>query len=808
VAIVKYCQKPSGHWRGRPISRRVNGRRGGSGGSALAIAYASVGLAWTVGHALGLPGAVASSGYVLFALSSIAAIVVGIKRYQPRIKWPFVLFVCSFTIFVAGAAMRDSLHQLGDLTAGRSLLPDALTLPGYIMVGVALLGLARARGGRVSDLDSLLDAALTGLASLAFAWAYLISPALSHQHTPTSVQIVMVCYPALSAFFVAVTMQMISVGGRRRTPAHRLLLLAMSSMVVGDVVYTLVDVHVASVPQRLIDVPYAVAYLALGTCVLHPTMRELCAPLPKSERTPTGMRLLLVSIALGLPVVVTLSKAGALSSERSALFLISLGLTSLAIWRVFRALRAHARSEERLIQQATHDALTGLPNRVFLFERLAQSLSSSVYGDVGVAVLFVDVDRFKNVNDSLGHGFGDELLVAIAGRLVESAGKQRFVGRVGGDEFVLVIEDAASDEAVLHLAESIRKSFRTPFVLRDAEIYSSVSIGVAVSRIDEFQTAESIVRDADTALYQAKAAGRDAVAFFDAEMRDRASRRSRLERDLHRAIERDELVLQYQPVVDVRSRRVVGFEALCRWNHPQLGAVPPLEFIPIAEETGLIVPLGAWVFETAARQLADWRATLVDGADLFMSVNVSSRQLRDPGIVSTLRSLATDAMLPPAALHLELTESLLMDQSTGYAETIRTLRDGGFRISIDDFGTGYSSLSYLRRFPVDDVKIDKSFIDGLEEDDSTELRLVAAIVALGRALGIVTTAEGVESPRQAQRLVELDVDNAQGFVFSRPVAADQVPAVLMRLAQLGSSAAGLCGLASVLTSEETKPSVS
>jgi EAL domain-containing protein (putative c-di-GMP-specific phosphodiesterase class I) len=230
--------------------------------------------------------------------------------------------------------------------------------------------------------------------------------------------------------------------------------------------------------------------------------------------------------------------------------------------------------------------------------------------------------------------------------------------------------------------------------------------------------------------------------------------------------------------------------------------------ITIAEETGLIVPLGAWVFKTASRQLAQWRRNLVRGGALFMSVNVSSRQLRDPDIVATLNLIAKEAMLPPAALRLELTESLLVEESSRYVERIGALRDSGFRISIDDFGTGYSSLSYLRRFPVDDVKIDKSFIDGLEQDDSTEHSLVAAIVALGRALGIDTTAEGVESPRQAARLVELDVDNAQGFVFSRPVAADHVPAVLARLAQFGMSDAGLCGMRPVLKSEETKPSIS
>jgi len=803
----RYWQKLLGTLRTRPISLPVNDRRDRYA-SGASIAYASVGAVWTVGHAFGVLGSIASSMFVLLALSSIGAAVVGIKRHQPRIKWPFVLIVCSFTVFVAGGAARDSLHTLGNLTSERSLLPDGLTLPGYLMLGIALAGLARARRGGVPDVDSFLDAALAGLASLAFAWAYLIAPALSHEHTPVGVRIVMVCYPALSVFFVALTMQVIAVSGRHRTPAHRLLLVAMSSMLVGDIVYTLVDVRVASVPVRLIDVPYAIAYLAFGACVLHPSMRELCAPLPKAERTPTGMRLLLVSIALGLPVIVALSKVGALSGERVALLFISLGLTSLAIWRVFRALRAHARSEERLIQQATHDALTGLPNRAFLFERLTQSLSSSARRDRRVAVLFVDVDRFKNVNDSVGHGFGDELLVRIAGRLVESAGQSCFVGRVGGDEFVLVTDDRGSDEDALLLAESIRESFRTPFVIRDAEIYSSVSIGVAVSRFDEFQTAESIVRDAETALYQAKSAGRDAVAFFDAAMRDRATRRARLERDLHRAIEREEIALHYQPIVDVKSRRVVGFEALCRWNHAQLGAVPPLEFIPIAEETGLIVPLGAWVFKTASQQLSDWRRTIFDGADLFMSVNVSSRQLRDPGIVATLSVLTMEAELPPAAVRLELTESLSMDQSSGYVETIRALRDIGFRISIDDFGTGYSSLSYLRRFPIDDVKIDKSFIDGLEEADSTERALVSAIVALGRALGIVTTAEGVESPRQAERLVELEVDNAQGYVFSRPVPADQVPPVLVRLAQFGMSDAGLCGMTPRLGADETDPAIS
>jgi EAL domain-containing protein (putative c-di-GMP-specific phosphodiesterase class I) len=285
-------------------------------------------------------------------------------------------------------------------------------------------------------------------------------------------------------------------------------------------------------------------------------------------------------------------------------------------------------------------------------------------------------------------------------------------------------------------------------------------------------------------MYQAKAAGRDAVAIFDAEMRDRATTRARLEGDLHRALEHGELVLHYQPVVSVATHDVVGFEALLRWNHPHLGTVPPLDFIPIAEDTGLIVPIGAWVLETACQQLAEWRRELPYGDDLFIAVNVSARQLRDPLLVEMITSKAAQAHVAPNDIRLELTESMLMDQSSGPREKLRALRDVGFRISIDDFGTGYSSLAYLRTFQVDEVKIDKSFVDDLDRPDTAEESLVAAIVAMANALGISTTAEGVETPRQAERLALLRVDAAQGYVFSRPAAADQIPGVVARLRQL------------------------
>ena len=402
----------------------------------------------------------------------------------------------------------------------------------------------------------------------------------------------------------------------------------------------------------------------------------------------------------------------------------------------------------------------------------------------GVALLFIDVDRFKLVNDSYGHSLGDELLVAVAARLREETPPNSLIGRVGGDEFVAVFDMFDSLDAVHTVAEHIRARFTAPFQIRDCEVYASASIGVAMASDDEASTAESLLRDADTAMYQAKEAGRDAVAIFDVEIRDRTARRARLERDLHTALEHDELVLHYQPVVDLETIEAVGFEALLRWNHPQLGTVPPLDFISIAEDTGLIVPIGAWVLETACRQLSIWMRELPGGADLKMAVNLSARQLREPGLVDTVIAAAADYGVDSRSVCLELTESLLMDQNTNARDTLRAFRDLGFRISIDDFGTGYSSLAYLRTFQVDEVKIDKSFVDDLDHPDTPEESLVAAIVAMANALGVSTTAEGVETPNQAERLASLRVDSAQGYVFARPTEAEKIPGVVGRLRQL------------------------
>ena len=754
-------------------------------GTLPARVYAIVGGLWTLGYMLGVLGPFASSTFVLLTLAAMIATVVGLWVYRPYRRWPFVLIIVGLVLFVAGGAARTSLNTLGDLSAGRSIVPDALTLPGYVLVGAGLAGFARARRGGRADVDSLLDALLASLSALAFAWAYLIIPALAHQHSPMKIRVVLASYPAMSVFFVAVAMQIMFVGGKNRPLAQRLLLTAMSAMLVGDIVYTLVDARVISLSPRLLDLPYAISYIAFGACVLHPSSRELTEPVPRTERTPTRARLLLVSVSLGLPPLVILTKTNAsvgrprgADGDRDR---VDCGRDHA---RVPIAARAHARSEERLTQQATHDALTGLPNRLLVFERLTQALAHREGTDALLALLFLDVDRFKLVNDTLGHGLGDELLMSVAQRLHDAAEPGSFIGRVGGDEFVVIITDVGSAEHALASAERIRESFTIPFKVRDTEIYASASLGVAIAGPEMSTDAESLTRDADTAMYQAKSAGRDAVAIFDAAVRDRATKRARLERDLHTALDHDELMLHYQPVVSVHDHSVVGFEALLRWNHPELGVVPPLDFIPIAEDTGLIVPIGEWVLETACRQLSRWRCEVPGGREWYIAVNVSARQLRETTLVDTVLAKVGNQELAPSAVRLELTESMLVDQASSSRETLLALRDAGFSISIDDFGTGYSSLAYLRTFQVDEVKIDKSFVDDLDRPDTTEESLVAAIVAMANALGISTTAEGVETPRQAERLANLHVHSAQGYIFSRPVAAEQIPAVVGRIGQL------------------------
>ncbi len=430
------------------------------------------------------------------------------------------------------------------------------------------------------------------------------------------------------------------------------------------------------------------------------------------------------------------------------------------------------RTERQLNYQATHDALTGLANRAVFIENLRQTLDHARRGGSRVGVLFIDLDRFKVVNDTQGHLVGDEVLSSIARRLQQATRSIDTVARLSGDEFVVLCPDLADIESATRRATEIADLIAQPIPVssgRDVVITASVGVSCVESGLAD---PEAMLRDADVAMYTAKERGRARVELLDNALRERAQRRTQIERDLRLALDNDELAVHYQPIVGYGDDGIIGLEALARWPHPN-GPITPDEFIPIAEESGLILPLGIWVLNKACAEAAHWKTTVPAAADLHISVNLSGRQLGDPDVVANIAAALTRSGLEPDALWLEITESTLMDDAAGAARTLNAIRELGVHLVIDDFGTGYSSLAYLRRFPVDTLKIDRSFVDGLGRDAESEA-IVRAVVGLTQSLHLSVIAEGVETIDQLATLHRLGCDTYQGYYFAKPMPADEV----------------------------------
>ncbi|HEX3623026.1 MAG TPA: EAL domain-containing protein [Acidimicrobiales bacterium] len=441
-----------------------------------------------------------------------------------------------------------------------------------------------------------------------------------------------------------------------------------------------------------------------------------------------------------------------------------------------RDLSERKRFEGQLASQALHDRLTGLPNRVLLRDRVQHALARAGRRGASVALLIADIDRFKVVNESLGHDGGDRLLVAVAERLTEKLRPGDTVARMGGDEFALLCEDVTGYEEAVAIASRVLAAFDQPFIVQEADISLTASVGVAVGALHG-PAPELLLRDADVAMYRAKQGGRARFEVFDESMLADASRRLSVENDLRRAIADGQLRLYYQPIVHLDTGAIAGFEALVRWQHPERGLLPPLEFIPSAEESGLIVPLGRQVLSEACLQAATWKDTHASGERLRVSVNVSAKQLSQPGWSDEVAQVLAESGLAPRQLVLEITESVLMDDADATAVRLEELRRLGVRIAIDDFGTGYSSLGYLRRLPVDILKIDKSFIDGVAEGPH-ESALARAVVKLASTLRLEAVAEGINSRKQLLQLRRLRCPYGQGFFFSRPQPAAAIPGLL------------------------------
>jgi diguanylate cyclase (GGDEF)-like protein len=438
-------------------------------------------------------------------------------------------------------------------------------------------------------------------------------------------------------------------------------------------------------------------------------------------------------------------------------------------------------AEERLLHDAVHDNLTGLPNRELFLDRIeavlgfAKADPAKAETALRPTVMIIDLDRFKQVNDSIGMAVGDSILLTLARRLGRLIKPQDTLARLAGDQFGLVLLSERDTAKITAFAETIRRTLRAPIAFKEREIFLTASIGLTLGDADP-QRAEEMLKDAELAMYHAKRSGGDRIDVFKPSMRARKTDRLSIESNLRRALERDEITILYQPIVRLEDRAVAGFEALARWNHPKLGRLSPSEFINIAEETGLIVELGVFVLERAARQLSAWQRTLRHRESLFCSVNVSSRQLLRHDLIQDLRTVLGRAPLSRGSLKLELTESVVMENPEHAAQMLQRIRELGAGLSLDDFGTGYSSLSYLQRFPFDTIKIDQSFVRTTTK--GTRPVILRSIIALAHDLGMDVVAEGAETESDAVELSQLGCEFAQGFVFGEPMSAERARAML------------------------------
>jgi diguanylate cyclase (GGDEF)-like protein/PAS domain S-box-containing protein len=427
------------------------------------------------------------------------------------------------------------------------------------------------------------------------------------------------------------------------------------------------------------------------------------------------------------------------------------------------------RLQHELQYRAFHDGLTGLPNRALFTDRVDHALASAARDGRSLAVLFLDLDNFKAINDGLGHAAGDELLKTVAQRLREQLRTEDTAARFGGDEFAVLLEHITDPSQVAHVCQRIAAALRVGCHIQGTPVFAQVSIGVTYS--SDGATAEELLRNADMAMYGAKANGKSCFLVFEPVMHQRVAQRLKLESDLRRALDDGHLRVYYQPVFELPGQRIVGVEALVRWLHPDRGMILPLDFIPVAEDTGLIVPLGRWVLKEACAQVRRWQQEIAGLQDLNGAVNISPRQLDDPAIVRHVQEALAASGLRPEKLVLEITESILMRDVAAAAARLEDLSDLGVKLAVDDFGTGQSSLSQLRRFPVDILKIDKSFVDNIDRDPMAS-KLLTVVAGLGASLGLDVVAEGVESAAQAAIIEGLGTLYVQGYLYSRPLDGD------------------------------------
>jgi diguanylate cyclase (GGDEF)-like protein len=741
------------------------------GGCALALAYVY----------LPYP-AVRIGAMALLCLATVAATLVSVRLWRPARRLPFRLFAVGEAIgFVAGAAGSSAAVT----RAGGSPLAAALTMVAYL-VGIAGYALVIRTRNPGRDRASLIDATVVSTGVGMLAWVFMASPYTVDASLPLIERVLSVLYVVLDVLVLALVIRL-AIGGGDRSRAYLLMTAGWLVLVGADAGRALLVLVGAYDPTSPIEAGWLVSYALWGAAVLDPSMATLTDPTPAPRGQLTSPRLAsLAAASLMAPASLAIQ---AVRGQRLDVPVIVAGCVLLFLLVLVRladlvreneatvrelrgtegVLRASLSERDALAAQLEHqayyDSLTDLANRSLFNDRVRHALARARRDGGPLAVLFVDLDDFKVVNDSLGHGAGDRLLREVAARLRSCLREHDTVGRLGGDEFAVLAEDTDLATARV-LAERILATLGAPFPLVGGQVTIRASVGIAADErlaLDEAQ----LLRNADIAMYAAKSRGKGTYEVFQNSMLRSVRDRHDVTAALQGAIERHELVVHYQPIVDLHDGRVAGAEALVRWPRPDRGLVPPVEFIPLAEETGLIVELDRFVLRQACRQMARWTAEV---GPLLLHVNLSAHHLLRSDLAATVAAALGDAGLRPDCLALEITESVLMHDLEVAVVRLDELKRLGVHLAIDDFGTGYSSLAYLRQMPIDAVKIDKSFVDGVA-GGAEESAVARAIIALATTLHLDTVAEGVEHPEQATTLAQLGCHLAQGYHFSRPVPA-------------------------------------
>ena len=662
------------------------------------------------------------------------------------------------------------------------LLVESLDFVGALFLAATMLELVNRNYG--SDEGVLGDALVVGFGSWLTSWVLLVEPMLRRLNSTGSSILSGLYLPVGSVILFLVMWALFR--NTRRYPSMQLICTALIFNLAGDVSNAMyLAGHIDSVGVRLSNSAYIIGYTFSAAAFLHPSVGNLTST-QRNNDTQTRFvgRLVITAMSLLTPflllaIVPPTNRVDKLVRAVSALILG--GATAL---RVVLAVRSNHRTQQILVRNAQTDALTGLPNRTLILDQINDCIQTSWKTHVLPTVYFVDLDRFKNINDSLGHAAGDELLTLVANRLVNAVPGQSTVGRLSGDEYVVIDPAPESPGRAMEMADRLLAVFAEPFGLSHGDVFVSASVGVASCVSGTKTTAEDLLRHADTAMYRAKDAGRNCMAVFDESMHERVAQRLAIETALYRALDRRELRLFHQPILDLESGDVVGFEALMRWQQGDGTIVSPAEFIPIAEDTGTIVPIGAWAVLEALSQLKSWIGDGVCSPTATMSVNVSPRQLADPNFPNVVSEALVRSGVSPHQLWLEVTESMMISEPEIALASLRKLRMLGVRIALDDFGTGFSSLSLIQKFPLQRLKIDRAFVQGVA-DNSNDRSLVRTIVAMGRSLGLDLVAEGVESIHQLQVLHDLGCTKAQGFLISHPVPGDAMRSTVAALERLG-----------------------